>query len=630
MNGGEVEFLRPHLSEVGVPNATVDELVRRWSETGTASFIQHLGESGVLPAAESKQLAMVFKGYLSLEVSTLLGALDVSQLAPASDSERLDEHEAIEPPPPRFSSENVVNSCVHNAATAADDDEEEDGALSFFGGASRESSSTQSHSHRSAESLRVSLEESETSGNESEAATGPAPSSPEPEPSSLSATESMSLSAFVHTQGDAPPRQSHLLPSPAAPIPPPPGVHVVPDVPAPVLAPEPALPTPGLQNAVNPLAGAFSVAGTTSPAEPAPVSASSARSSLESGPPSSPDLPFAPVPKPQSSSFPATASASFPPQQTAEGPVRVEVGATLGRYTLQEMLGEGSTSRIFRAFHETLGVPVAIKVYRPTSRVSSAELEEKFVNEARMLARLDHSNIVRVLDVDVANHLPFIVFEYVGAMTLEELTDAIGKLPADRVAKVGIQVADALAYAAEHSLLHRDVKPANVLLKKDGTAKLADFGLATVGGAEGDTAICGSPAYMAPEQILDPLGVDQRSDMYGLGAMLYHAAVGQPPFVRSSPKETLRAQIHELPTPVHQLDPSFDEALSNLIMRLLEKKPDNRFLNWSEVCAALRTCMSIVAEGSTRHHPQRDSSGSSTSRLKRVMSSILGAKAETS
>ncbi|MEL6543351.1 MAG: serine/threonine-protein kinase [Myxococcota bacterium] len=503
MSVGEVEFIRPHLNAVGVDDETVNAWIRQWAQSGSPSFIHYLGEADIVSMSDARQIAMVFKGYLSLDLSRLLASLRPVSSESASTDPTPDAVAEIEVPrEPRFA-----------------------------------------------------------------------------------APTSMSLSAFVGSQGADPDEEI----GPAT----------------------PTLP------ATNPLAGAFTA---SSPSE---------HDSLEipetEGESNRADaLPAAPLLTPVTELAPRT-DVSEP-----AGPVtqaQVEVGGVLGRYTLQEVLGEGSTSRIFRAFHHSLNVPVAIKVYHPSSRVSSPELESKFINEARMLARLDHPNIVRVLDVDVAERLPLIVFEFVGAMTLEELIQATGPLPAERVARVGIQVADALENAALQSVLHRDVKPANVLLKKDGTAKLADFGLATVSGQD-EAAICGSPAYMAPEQILDPGAVDHRADMYGLGATLYHAASGHPPFVRSSPKETLRAQIHEVAIPLHKLQPSFDEALSSLIERLLSKKPGERFSTWTEVCAALRTCMSIVHEGATRSHPQRMSGGTSTGRLKRVMSSLLGGKGD--
>jgi len=229
------------------------------------------------------------------------------------------------------------------------------------------------------------------------------------------------------------------------------------------------------------------------------------------------------APTPPADSVPAEPapdhSRAETPPQPRPAPPRIHrfprLGDQLGRYQLQERLGEGSTAVIYRSYHEALGVPVAVKVFRPEV---AGQLD--FLSEARTLAKLDHPNIVRVLDVEEAPHA-FIVFEFVGAMTLEDLVRATGRLPADRVLELGIEIASGLQAAWRQDVLHRDVKPTNVLIRKDGRAKLVDFGLAVVrSGFESmdPTTACGSPAFMAPEQILHPAEIDHRADMYGLGA----------------------------------------------------------------------------------------------------------------
>ncbi|MEM1022625.1 MAG: protein kinase [Myxococcota bacterium] len=285
--------------------------------------------------------------------------------------------------------------------------------------------------------------------------------------------------------------------------------------------------------------------------------------------PPSPPTPTASIPKPE-------------PERVATLPQHrlPRAGDQLGRYMLQERLGEGSTAVTFRSFHEALGVPVAVKVFRPEA---SAQMD--FRLEARTLARLDHPNIVRVLDVEDSAHT-FIVFEYVGAMTLEDLVAATGRLPVNRLLELGIELARGLQAAWSQDILHRDVKPSNILIRKDGRAKLVDFGLAIhrsgLEAIDPGTA-CGSPAFMAPEQILHPTELDHRTDMYGLGATLYAAASGEPPIIASTPAETLRAQIHKPPIPLHERLEGFDGRTSRLVQRLLCKKPQERFDSWEEV-----------------------------------------------
>lgn len=325
------------------------------------------------------------------------------------------------------------------------------------------------------------------------------------------------------------------------------------------------------------------------------------------------------APVPPSLSTPSTRRSS-PSPATGRRRTLPRVGDRLGRYVVQERLGEGSTAIVFRSFHDALGVPVAVKVFRP-----EAMEQVDFLSEARTLAKLDHANIVRVLDVE-EDPVPFIVFEYVGAMTLEDLVKASGRLPLDRVLELGIELASGLQAAWQQSLLHRDVKPTNVLLRRDGRAKLVDFGLAVVrqslGGLSADQA-CGSPAFMAPEQILRPGEVDHRADMYGLGATLYNAAYGQPPLIKSTPAETLRAQLHDEPIPLNERIEAFDAQSSKLIQKLLQKKPKDRFDDWDEVIELFVTLRSRSA----RSREETDRSAKKT--LRRTLSSIWTRKVGT-
>lgn len=268
-----------------------------------------------------------------------------------------------------------------------------------------------------------------------------------------------------------------------------------------------------------------------------------------------------------------------------------KVGAYLDRYYLEESLGEGATAHIFRSFHKLLRIPVAIKAYKREAMASDPIGAQRFLSEAQILIRLEHPNIVRVLDIAVRDGAPYIVFEYVGELSLQGMINNMGHLPPLRVAQIGAQVAAALEVASSHGLLHRDVKPDNVLIRKDGLAKLADFGIATHRASDGRTVdelaraglISGTPQYISPEQIMTPDQIDFRADMYSLGATLYHAASGHPPFERESIDEMLHAQLEDTPVPVVTLDPNFDPELSNIIDQLLRKEPAERFGSLSEV-----------------------------------------------
>lgn len=270
-------------------------------------------------------------------------------------------------------------------------------------------------------------------------------------------------------------------------------------------------------------------------------------------------------------------------------------GLRLGRYTLQEPLGEGATATVFRSFHEMFSIPIAIKIFDPIDTSSDPDASQRFRREAQTLVRLEHPHIVRVLDVDIFEQFPFLIMEYVGESTLSSQIRNLGRLPATRIAQIGIAVADALEAAGKEGLLHRDVKPSNIIERKDGHIKLVDFGIAAKkldnGGLNDPLAasglVSGTPSYIAPEQAQSPNNIDFRADMYGLGATLYHAAVGRPPFLRATARDTILAQINEEAVPIIQIDPSFDLHLAWTIHRMLRKNPADRFISWAEVREAL-------------------------------------------
>lgn len=261
-------------------------------------------------------------------------------------------------------------------------------------------------------------------------------------------------------------------------------------------------------------------------------------------------------------------------------------GVRLGRFVLHEKIGEGSTAAIWRSFHDELHIPVAIKVPKTADRRLSPEDEVRFLDEAMMLSALEHPHIVRVVDVEIVDGVPLIVFAHGGEVSLGELVEITGGLPAPRIARIAVQLADALEAAGARGFVHRDVKPANVLVARDGHARLIDFGLAAARGGRSWGAVpglvCGSPAYMAPEQLHSPEGVDFRSDMYGLGCTLYHAAAGVPPFERPTPEETLHATLNDAPAPLPDVVLGFPKRVWEIVARLLEKRPEHRFGSWLE------------------------------------------------
>ncbi|GIM93675.1 serine/threonine protein kinase [Paractinoplanes toevensis] len=248
-----------------------------------------------------------------------------------------------------------------------------------------------------------------------------------------------------------------------------------------------------------------------------------------------------------------------------------------GRYRLTRVLGEGGMGRVWEAHDALLGRDVAIKEMLPPRGIDHEQYELlriRVLREARAIARIDHPNVVRVIDVLHEHGEPWIVMDLIPSRSLFAAIQRDGPMAPERVAEIGLAVLAALRAAHAAGLLHRDVKPANVLLGFDGRVVLTDFGLALVSGDSSMTStgvVLGSPSYMAPEHALD-LPVGPAADLWSLGATLYAAVEGRPPYSKSSPVATLAALAgDEPPSP-----PVRAGALRPVLDALLEKDPARR------------------------------------------------------
>ena len=253
-----------------------------------------------------------------------------------------------------------------------------------------------------------------------------------------------------------------------------------------------------------------------------------------------------------------------------------------GPYRVTRELGSGTLLTVYQAIHEPLGRKVAIKALKPTIAPSSS-FALQLEREARVLSELAHPNVVALFDFVKTDTEMYLVMEYLRGFSLSEVLARKPKLRTEIVAAIGIEVARALAHAHERAVIHRDVKPANIVLLRTGGVKLIDFGIAQRERLPtGDEPIAdrahetfGTPAYMAPEQILGDV-VDARTDVFSLGVVLYQLCCGTRPFDREETKGSLRSR-REPAVPLRQRAPNVPRALERIIMRALERLPSDRW-----------------------------------------------------
>ena len=272
-------------------------------------------------------------------------------------------------------------------------------------------------------------------------------------------------------------------------------------------------------------------------------------------------------------------------------------GFRLGSYRLLSMLGKGGMSSVYLAEHTVMHRRCAVKVL-PTKLLGGGSHLDRFLREARAVAALDHPNIVRAFDMaqdgEGSTAIHFLVMELVEGRSLYDLVKRDGAPPPERVRDIGRQAALGLAHAHAAGLVHRDVKPGNILLAKDGTVKVTDLGLARGAADEEhsltvahDEKVLGTADYLAPEQALDSHAVDLRADVYGLGCSLYFALAGHPPFTEGTLAQRLMAHQTKPIPPIRSLREEVPEALAAAVTRMLEKNPDDRFQDMAAVAAAL-------------------------------------------
>lgn len=285
-----------------------------------------------------------------------------------------------------------------------------------------------------------------------------------------------------------------------------------------------------------------------------------------------------------------------------DAPSHPETLGRLGRYEVERIIGVGGMGIVLKGFDTELHRPVAIKLLAPhLSRIGAAR--QRFAREARAAAAVVHEHVVPIHNVESNVAHPYLVMQYVPGQSLQSRVEEVGPLGVSEILRIGMQAASGLAAAHAQGLVHRDVKPANILLENDvDRAYLTDFGLARASDDASLTytgVVSGTPHYMSPEQA-DGRPMDHRSDLFSLGSVLYFMATGRPPFRADRPMAVLKRTCHDPHRPAWHANPEIPDELSETIDRLLEKQPDRRFATAAELQKNLERLLSDLQQGKLR------------------------------
>ena len=265
------------------------------------------------------------------------------------------------------------------------------------------------------------------------------------------------------------------------------------------------------------------------------------------------------------------------------------IGTRLGPYEIVEELGKGGMATVYRAFHPAMERFVAVKVIHRALATDELGME-RFRQEARLIARMEHPHLLPVYDYSPAGDVPYIVMRYLEGSTLKDVIESKGQLPLGEIVFLMRQIAAALDYAHREGVIHRDIKPSNIMIDRDGNAYLTDFGIARISGQQGLTQTgftVGTPGYMSPEQGMGVNNIDERTDIYALGVMVYEMATGQAPYSGETPMAILMSHMQDPIPSAMDVYPDLPLEIDSILERALAKDPQERYATAGEFAEAL-------------------------------------------
>lgn len=277
----------------------------------------------------------------------------------------------------------------------------------------------------------------------------------------------------------------------------------------------------------------------------------------------------------------------------------------LGRYEIISEIGQGAMGVVYKALDPLIERAVAIKTINLALAMTPeerTEYEARFYQEAKAAGRLSHPNIVTIHDMGRSGDNAYIVMEFLEGRELRDILDEGRRLPVDQVLDLVAQVARGLAYAHEHGVVHRDVKPSNIMVVRDDHVKITDFGIARMATSSVRTQagmVLGSPKYMSPEQVLGKK-IDQRSDIFSLGIMLYEMLAGHPPFSGDSINAIMHQILNFEPPPPGSLNPAVPAMLDSIVAKALAKNLEERYQDANEFAMDLRACRDTIPRSPNR------------------------------